>query len=161
MTEVLEPQFTYARDPYSRRVITVCYRVSPYLDEFMAVVGIAMNRPIEQFSKKIGRRISQGRMENVNSLVCIPLNTLRKTERREGILQFIAGNTANPWDGFVDPLIARVMREYLWHRDIEAVIEKGLDRLMGIDNPTPTDPLKALFCEIPPSKEDYVGPVNY
>ena len=134
MTEVLEPQFVYARDPYSRRVITICYRVTNHVDKFMAIAGVAMNRPIEQFSKKIGRRISQGRMESVNSLVSIPLNTLRKTERREEILQFIAGNADLPaWDDFVDPLIARVMREYLWHRDIEAEIERGLGKLMGLE----------------------------
>ena len=157
MTEVLEPQFTYARDPYSKRVITLCYQVNKNLDEFIAIVGIAMNRPIEQFSKKIGRRISQGRMENVNSLVCIPLKSLRKTERREEILQSIAGNEPALWDNFVDPLMARIMREYLWHRDIEAVIEKGLDRLMGIEYIT--DPHETSLREIPPPQEDYIEPV--
>ena len=189
MTEVLEPQFTYARDPYSKRVITLCYRVASHIDKFMAIAGLAMNRPNEQFSKKIGRRISHGRMESVNSLVCIPLNSLRKTERREEILQFIAGNTHDhAWSGFVDPLMARVMREYLWYRDIEAVIEKGLDSLMGVDSPEPTkcqecegrgwtafngpmipctlgcrylptDPHETSLREIPPPQEDYIEPV--
>ena len=160
MTEVLEPQFTYARDPYSDRVITLCYRVQEDLNEsFLAIVGVSMNRPIEQFSKKIGRKISQGRMESVNSLICIPLKTLRKIERREEIFQFVANNTPHKdWDSFVDPLISRVMREYLWYRDIEAMIEKGLDSLMNIEY---SDPLKASICEIPPSKEDYVAPVTY
>ncbi len=165
MTEVLEPQFVYARDPYSDRVITLCYRVveSTVTEAFMAIVGIAMNRPNEQFSKKIGRKIAQGRMQSGNSLVFIPLKTVRKTERREEILQFIGNDTVDPsWDGlYVDPLIARIMREYLWHRDIEAMIEKGLDRLMGVDCPMPTDPLKALFRETPLPREDYVEPLTY
>ncbi len=162
MTEVLEPQFTYIRDPYSKRVITLCYRVSPYLSRFMATAGLSMNRPNEQFSKKVGRKISQGRMENVNSMIHIPLDTLRKTERREEILQFIAGNVCtdwgyHTWDNFVDPLIARVMREHLWYRDIQAEIEKGLDSFVY----TITDPQETSLREIPPPKEDYVGPVTY
>lgn len=164
MTEVLEPQFTYARDPYSKRVITLCYRVAENVmnEDFVAIVGVAMNRPIEQFSKKIGRKISQGRMENVNSLICIPLKTTRKIERREEIFQFIANNTVDKdWYGYVDPLISRIMREYLWYRDIEAMIEKGLDSLMGVGSTEPIDTLNASICEIPPPKEDYVAPVTY
>ncbi len=165
MTEVLEPQFVYARDPYSNRVITLCYRVSEstMTENFMAVAGIAMNRPNEQFSKKIGRKIAHGRMKSGNSLVFIPLKTVRKTERREEILQFIAGNTVDPsWDGFVDPLISRIMREHLWYRDIEAMIDKGPDSLMNVERPISADPLKGcVFGEIPPPVEDYVAPVTY
>ena len=124
MTEVVEPQYTYVRCPDSRRVITLCYRVTE--DQvnpgYVAIVGASMNRPTEQFSKKVGRKIAKGRMESTNAMLVIPLETVRKIDRREEIFQFIASET----ELYVEPLISKVMKEYLWYRDVLEEIEKSL-----------------------------------
>ena len=84
-----------------------------------------MNRPTEQFSKKVGRMIAKGRMESTNSLLVVHLKTVRKVDRREEILQFIA-DPESEW--FVDPLISRVMHEGLWYRNVLEEIFTSLNK---------------------------------
>ncbi len=124
MTEVLKPQYTYVRDFFTKRVATVCYtivRTDEGDTDYAALVGLAMNRPNEQFSKKVGRMIALGRAQNINSMITLPLPNIfvKATERREDILQRIALGGAG-----IDRLISRMVTTYLW---MEKEINREID----------------------------------
>ena len=148
MTEVLEPQYMYVRHPSSPRVVALCYKVlvNERFEGYSAYVGMAMNRPNDQFSKKIGRTIATGRMESVNSMILVPLLTLKKTTRRKEIIQYLSSADHSEWFGF-DPLISRNIRETRMEKEFLQQLEK----LMRDVDPLP--PL-AIDIELEPWQGD-------